>query len=187
MIKLLQATLLFTILILPAFTLAHAETKIPQTLEQKVQYLMDREEIEQQIINYALSFDRKDWDLHRSVFTDDIEMDFSASIGDGLTPMKADDWVAAVKPFFENLEATQHIGIPLSIQINDDKAYVISSLRAKHYLPNERGGSTQTMFGYYENWLIRTTDGWKINRIVQHIDWNEGNWYVFEKAAGLKE
>lgn len=164
-----------------------AENTTPQTLEQKVQYLMDKEEIGQQIINYALSFDRKDWDLHRSVFTEEIQMDFSASIGDGLTTLKADDWVAAVKPFFENLQATQHIGIPLSIQIKGDEAYVISLLRAKHYQPNEKGDPTQTMFGYYENWLKRTDEGWKIYKVVQHIDWNEGNYYVFEKAAGLSE
>lgn len=114
-------------------------------------------------------------------------MDFSASIGDGLTTLKADEWVAAVKPFFENLQATQHIGIPLSIQIKGDEAYVISLLRAKHYQPNEKGDPTQTMFGYYENWLKRTDEGWKIYKVVQHIDWNEGNYYVFEKAAGLSE
>jgi len=60
-------------------------------------------------------------------------------------------------------------------------------LRAKHYLHNQRGGSTQTMFGFYENWLTRTNECWKISKMVQHIDWNEGNWYVFEKAAGLKD
>lgn len=159
----------------------------PKTNEEKIQYLMDREEIGQQIIHYGLSFDRRDWELHRSVFTEEIQMDFSASIGDGMTTMKADDWVASVKPFFENLKATQHIGIPLSIQIDGDEAYVISLLRATHYLPNEKGNPTQAMVGYYENWLRRTDKGWKIFKIVQHIDWNEGNYYVFEKAAGISE
>ncbi|MEM9013423.1 MAG: nuclear transport factor 2 family protein [Pseudomonadota bacterium] len=157
------------------------------TVETKLQVLLDREEVRQVIVNYGLAFDMRDWALHRSVFTDEIEMDFSASIGDGLVAISADDWVAAVRPFFEALDGTQHVAMPLSIEIDGDEAYVRSLLNASHHLPNDRGVSVQTMVGYYENWLVRTEDGWKIHKMVQHITWNEGNWYVFEKAAGLSE
>lgn len=155
--------------------------------EERLQLLLDREEIGQVIVNYGLAFDMQDWELHRSVFTDEIEMDFSASIGDGLTTMSADDWVAGVRPFFANLQGTQHIAMPLVIEIDGDEAYVRSLLNASHHLPNTRGGSVQTMVGHYDNWLVRTDEGWKIRRMVQHITWNEGNWYVFERAAGLGE
>ncbi|MEM8813044.1 MAG: nuclear transport factor 2 family protein [Pseudomonadota bacterium] len=155
--------------------------------EKRLQVLLDREEIGQVIVNYGVAFDMRDWALHRSVFTDEIEMDFSASIGDGLERMRADDWVAAVEPFFANLNGTQHIAMPLSIEINGDEAYVRSLLHAQHHLPNTVGGDVQTMVGYYDNWLVRTEDGWKIRKIVQHITWNEGNWYVFLKAAGLTD
>ena len=153
----------------------------------KLQRLLDREEITQVIVNYGFAFDMQDWTLHRSVFTDEIEMDFSASIGDGLVVMKADDWVEGVKPFFANLEGTQHIAMPLSIQINGDEAYVRSMLHAQHHLPNDKGAPVQTMVGYYDNWLVRTDAGWKVRKMVQHITWNEGNWYVFEKAAGRSD
>lgn len=42
----------------------------------------------------------------------------------------------------------------------------------------------QRMLGWYGNWLARTPDGWRIRKMVQHIDWNEGNWWIFLKAAG---
>lgn len=155
--------------------------------DAKLELLLDREEIGQVIMNYGLAFDMQDWTLHRSVFTDEIQMDFSASIGDGLVTMKADDWVAAVKPFFANLAGTQHIAMPLIIQIDGDTAYVRSLLNANHHLPNDKGSAVQTMVGHYDNWLVRTEDGWKITKMVQHITWNEGNWYVFEKAAGLSQ
>lgn len=157
------------------------------TLEVKLQRLLDREEIGQVIVNYGLAFDRQDWVLHRSLFTDTIEMDFSASIGDGLTIMSADAWVAGVKPFFAAFAGTQHIVMPLSIEIDGDTAYVRSLLHAQHHLPNTKGAAVQTMVGYYHNWLVRTAAGWKIRKMVQHITWNEGNWYVFEKAAGLSD
>ncbi|MFQ6548564.1 hypothetical protein AADZ90_011440 [Aestuariibius sp. 2305UL40-4] len=60
-------------------------------------------------------------------------------------------------------------------------------LHAQHYLPNARGGPVQTMIGYYDNWLVRTETGWKITKMVQTITWNEGSWYIVEKAAGLSE
>jgi hypothetical protein len=158
------------------------------SVEERLQMLLDREEISQVIVNYGFSFDRRDWALHHSVFTEQIQMDFSASIGgDGLTTYQADEWVKLIRPFFEELPATQHIAMPLSIKIQSDEAYVISMLHAQHYLPNNKGDSVQRMIGYYENWLVRTQQGWKINKMVQHISWNEGNWYIFEKAAGISK
>ena len=167
--------------------LAESRRDTTTSASAKLQYLLDRQEIGQAIVNYALAFDMQDWLLHRSVFTDEIEMDFTASIGDGLTKMKADEWVEGVKPFFANLEGTQHIAMPLIIKIDRDSAYVRSMLNATHHLPNSYGQSLQTMVGYYDNWLVRTEEGWKITKMVQHITWNEGNWYVFEKAAGLSD
>ena len=157
------------------------------SVEERLQRLLDREEIAQVIVSYGHAFDMQDWALHRSVFTDEIEMDFSASIGDGPMRLSADDWVAAVRPFFANLAGSQHIAMPLRIEIDGDRAYVRSMLHAQHHLPNDRGGAVQTMVGYYDNWLMRTEDGWKIHRMVQHITWNEGNWHVFESAAGLAD
>ncbi|HEV2605581.1 MAG TPA: nuclear transport factor 2 family protein [Microvirga sp.] len=154
------------------------------TVEQKLQHLLDREEIGEAIVAYGHSFDRRDWALHRSLFADRIEMDFSASIGAGLTTMAADDWVKGVRPFFESLPATQHIAYPLSVEIKGDEAYVVSLLHAQHFLPNKQGAPIQKMVGRYENWLIRTPQGWRFRKMVQHIDWNEGNWWIFDKAAG---
>ena len=50
-------------------------------------------------------------------------------------------------------------------------------------LPNVRDGAVQIMVGYHDNWLIRTDEGWKIRKMVQHITWNEGNWYVITKGG----
>ncbi len=157
------------------------------TVEERLQALIDREEIGRIVIALGHSYDTRDWALHRSMFADEIQMDFSASIGSGLTTMQADEWVAAVTPFFESLDATQHIGMPLSIMIDGDRAEVVSMLHAQHFLKEARGEPVQRMIGSYDISLIRSDTGWKIVKIVQHIDWNEGNWYVFNKAAGISE
>ncbi len=155
---------------------------------QIIKELSDKQEITELIVSYGHSFDMRDWELHRSLFTDTIEMDFSASIGgSGISTYNADTWVSLVKPFFLNLNATQHIGMPLKIQIKGNTAYARSILHAQHFLPNSKGDNVQRMIGYYDNYFTRTIDGWKINKMIQYIDWNEGNWYIFEKAAGIVE
>ncbi len=92
-----------------------------QDFKARLRALEDREAVGQAIVAYGFSFDRRDQALHRSLFADEIEMDFSASIGSGLTRMPADDWVAAVRPFFENLPATQHVAYPLMTEIMGER------------------------------------------------------------------
>ncbi len=179
----MRATLL---MLLVAFAHINLMGQTNKTDTDKLNELLDKQALSELIVSYGHSFDRKDWKLHRSLFTDEIEMDFSASIGgSGLTTFDADEWVGLVKPFFQNLNATQHIGYPLSIEIDGDSAFVRSMLHAQHFLPNKVGGSIQRMIGYYDNYCVRTAQGWKIKRMIQYIDWNEGNWYIFEKAAGI--
>lgn len=174
----------------PAMAQAQSTTQIvdpSQSVETRLQALIDREEIAQIIVSLGRSYDAKDWVLHRSLFADEIQMDFSASIGSGLTTMQADEWVAAVTPFFEALDATQHIGMPLSITIQGDRAEAVAMLHAQHFMKEARGEQVQRMIGTYDISLARSGAGWKIVKVVQHIDWNEGNWYVFNKAAGISE
>lgn len=152
--------------------------------DQKIQELIDKEAIRDVISHYALALDTHDWGLYRSCFAEEVEMDFSASIGTG-GPIKitADAWVEKAKPFFESLKATQHIAFPLKIEILGDRAVCISLLHAQHFQPNIKGGDLQKMVGRYENHLIRTERDWKIHRCIQTISWNEGNWVIFEEAA----
>lgn len=163
------------------------EPSLNHRIEARIQHLEDREAIAQLIVDYGHSFDLKDWALHRSIFTEEIEMDFSASIGDGLVRMRADDWVTGVRPFFEALDATQHLGMPLSITIEGDQAMAVTMLHAQHFDRDAIGGPVQRMIGRYDMRFVRLAEGWKIAGIVQHIDWHEGNWHVFLKAAGLAE
>ena len=112
-------------------------------LDPRVQRLLDRESIRDVVTRYALSFDARDWAMQRACFTDEIEVDFSASIGAGLTRMRADDWVAGVRPFFESLPATQHIALVQNVEVTGDEAYARSLLHAQHYLPNKQGEPVQ--------------------------------------------
>lgn len=60
-------------------------------------------------------------------------------------------------------------------------------LHAQHFDGDAIGGPAQRMIGRYDMAFQRTDTGWEIVRMVQHIDWNEGNWHVFLRAAGLAD
>jgi hypothetical protein len=58
----------------------------------------------------------------------------------------------------------------------------IAYVQARHFLPNDTGDSTQTMFGYYTNRFIRTRTGWKIHGCKLTLWWQTGNPHIFTLA-----
>ncbi|MEM9189046.1 MAG: nuclear transport factor 2 family protein [Myxococcota bacterium] len=122
--------------------------------------------------------------MHRALFEDDLEMDFSVSIGGGgIQRVKADDWVKGAAAFFGALDATQHDLIPYKIVIEDNAAYVSVMLHAQHYLKNDWGEPVQIMVGTHNFWMRRHGDTWKIHKVIEELSWNEGNYKVFELAV----
>jgi hypothetical protein len=55
------------------------------------------------------------------------------------------------------------------------RAVCYSSMFAQHYLAGGRDGSFFLLRGSYDNHLRRTPDGWRIERLIQHVSWPAGN------------
>ncbi|MDG2167951.1 MAG: nuclear transport factor 2 family protein, partial [Opitutales bacterium] len=53
------------------------------------------------------------------------------------------------------------------IMIEGDTAYASASLHARHYDENGDPIDNTLLFGQYEFWLERTSEGWKINKLAQ--------------------
>jgi SnoaL-like domain len=63
--------------------------------DSSIQHLVDHHEITALLYRYARAVDEKDWDLYRSVFTDDAYIDYS-SAGAAAGPRdEVADWLAA--------------------------------------------------------------------------------------------
>jgi 3-phenylpropionate/cinnamic acid dioxygenase small subunit len=156
---------------------------------QGLQFLLDRAEISDVQLRYATGLDMRDWKLFRSCFADEIEVDFSSVFGGG-GPRKVtgDRWAEAARRTVGGLQATQHMITNHVITVEGDAALCVAYVQAQHYLPNDKGDSTQTMGGYYTNHFIRTAHGWKIKSCKLTLTWNQGNWHIFELARQrLKE
>jgi len=140
--------------------------------------LLDRAAISDVVHAYATGLDRRDWKLYRSIFTDQIEMDFE-SVGIRPGEYSADDWVRDARRLFAGFEATQHTSTNHVHEIRGDAATCVSSMQAEHFVTPGPGDPADadrwTIGGYYTNELVRTQEGWKLRKIMLQVTWSRGN------------
>lgn len=130
-------------------------------LETKINYLLDRAEIQDLITTYGYSADVRDWKLHQSVFTETYE-DGTSGVFRKNTSAKR---IEGLEKFFEKFEGIQHLNIPLFVQIEGDNAFAISTLNARHFHSDGTPDKNTLLTGQYEFWCTRTDKGWKISRM----------------------
>lgn len=160
-------------------TLSH-ELPVADTWLRRLQ---DRAEISDVQLRYATGTDSHDWELFRSCFTDEVEVDFSHGFGQPVVRLSADDWVNVTAPRMETFKATQHMITNLVITFDgDDQATCVAYVRASHHLPNSTGDSDQIVYGYYTNRFERTSNGWRIAKVKLTALWMTGNFGIFQTA-----
>lgn len=151
--------------------------------ETRLRQLLDRADISAVQLRYATGTDAHDWQLFRSCFTDEVEVDFSDGFGQPVVRIPADDWVSATAPRMESFKATQHMITNHVITFDDDDhATCVAYVRASHHSPNSTGDSDQTVYGYYTNAFERTPNGWKIAKVKLTALWMTGNFGIFQAA-----
>ncbi|MFC9088303.1 nuclear transport factor 2 family protein [Nocardiopsis dassonvillei] len=151
--------------------------------DAELRRLLDRAEIGEVQTRYATGTDSRDWELFRSCFTDEVEVDFGEGFGQPAMRMTADAWVAGTAPRMESFKATQHMITNHVITFDgDDHATCVAYVRASHHLPNSLGDSDQTVYGYYTNRFARTLNGWRIAGVKLTPLWMTGNFGVFQSA-----
>lgn len=149
----------------------------------------DFNEIVRRRYEYALSIDSRDWELHRSIFTDEIAMDFSSYSGEPGASVAADVWVAGLKPLFTGLDATQHVMTNPIVDIDGNAARLRMYMKAEHFLHSDlqsRAGSDEfAIGGCYDDQLVRTAEGWKIRAVTLNVFWSRGNRHIMELAREI--
>ena len=146
-------------------------------LESRVRELEDRTQISEQVIKYAVGVDRRDWDMFADCFTDPVYADFSAGGMPGETVAR-DVLVARISLALNGFTATQHLSPNHVVEFDardPDRAVCHSYMFAQHLLEGADDGDYYLLRGSYTNHMLRTSDGWRIERILQHRSWEYGN------------
>jgi hypothetical protein len=96
--------------------------------------LVDRAKITDHVLRYATGIDRHDWTLYRSIFADQLTVDFSSWSGEPAASMNADAWVAGVRATLEPFDATQHVLTNFVIEVDGIEASCTCYMAAHHHL-----------------------------------------------------
>jgi hypothetical protein len=131
-----------------------------------LQALHDKLEIHELLARYARGVDDRDWDLYRSVFTEDAHIDYS-SAGAAVGPR--DEVAAYLEQAMATLPWYQHYITNVEIELGGDTAHVRAMFFNPMQLPGIDGPSS--CGGYYHHDLVRTSDGWKSRRLIEESRW----------------
>jgi len=130
-----------------------------------LQDVSDRLQIKDLLTRYALAIDTKDWALLDTCFVVDAELDYTSTGGEKGSYSELRKWLKKVLAPFA---VTVHFLGNTSVELDGDRA------RARTYLWNPMGlqkadGDLHwfTVSAHYVDELVRTDDGWRIQRRVQ--------------------
>ncbi|WP_102143515.1 nuclear transport factor 2 family protein [Mycobacterium hubeiense] len=128
--------------------------------------ISDELEITALLNRYARAVDSKDWELYRSVFTDDAVIDYSSAGAVAGGRDEVVDWFAAN---FGVIPWSMHYITNIESEIDGDTARV----RAMFYNPMQLPGMSEmsSCGGYYEHELVRTPDGWRSRHLREDNVW----------------
>jgi len=134
-----------------------------------LQYLADRLAIGDWFSAYAKAVDERDWELWRSLFSDDATIDYTSAGGIAGDRETVAAWLAESMAMFE---ASQHLVSNIEVTVSGDEA----AARAMFFNPMrfKGDGGFFTTGGWYNHDLIRTSEGWKSRRLIEESSWFDG-------------
>jgi hypothetical protein len=105
-------------------------------------------------------------------------------------PLPAAGLVALVSTALSGFTATQHISPNHVIEFDASdpgRAICHSYMYAQHLLRGSENGEFYLLRGSYTNHMLRTADGWRIERIIQRRSWEYGNTSVVAEAIARSQ
>ena len=142
----------------------------------------DFNEITRRRYEYAQGIDTRDFDLLRSIFTDEITMDFHDYSGLPAVTVSADSWVENVRALMTGLDSTQHVMTNPIVDVEGDAATCRMYMKAEHFLQNSQGSFDYAIGGYYIDELVRLNNRWIIKAVTLKLFWQRGNRNIMNLA-----
>ena len=150
-----------------------------------------RIDIAQTVYSFAYGIDGRDWDAYQAIFIgpdEPITFDYESYSGRPAMRMTADEWLGAVRPLFEGLDATQHAMSNPIVDVDTDgrSARCRVYMQAAHFLAHEGDQEEFTIGGYYDDHLVLRPAGddaaWKLDAVKLTVWWRRGNPSIMEIA-----
>jgi hypothetical protein len=128
----------------------------------------DRDALIELMARYASIPDTKDFtDLPAQVFTDPVVWDFESVTGQAAAEHSRDALVAMLAPPFAGFVATHHAVTNHQVTVDGDLGHLRAHVKAEHWVDPalvDGGPNCWLLVGFYDHDVVRTADGWRINR-----------------------
>ena len=124
-----------------------------------MQDLADRLAVQDVMIKYASSCDRRDMEEYGSCFAEDAVITGFGGTGGDIHGRQA--WVDYVAKALQNFTGTQHFVGNQRVWLDGDTAKLETSVQATHFLAS-RPGTTLTLFATYYDDLVKRNGAWEI-------------------------
>ncbi|KPM52351.1 polyketide cyclase [Frankia sp. CcI49] len=122
----------------------------------------DRDAIADVLLRYSTGIDRRDWDLFRSCFTDDCDLDYGEIGSWRGAAAFTEVFTALHAPLGHTMHSLSNIDIRLDGDGDGDRARARTYVNA--LIMSVDGRSGVTAHGFYDDDLVRTAGGWRIAR-----------------------
>jgi hypothetical protein len=131
------------------------------------------------LARFAHGIDRRDWSLYRSVFAEEVDVDYTSYRPGSAGRMTSDDWVGRARGLFPGLDATQHVLVNAWVEADGPSRVVRTTMRADHFLD----GARYSLGGSYTHRLSAATGAWLIDAVTLEVTWQEGDPGMLREAA----
>lgn len=152
-------------------------------MSDDLRWLQDRSDVTDVIMRFATSVDTLDFDLYRSIFADEVDMDVSSFSGLPPERVSMDAWTYQIRGFLPGFDATQHVLSNFVIDVAGEDAKVVVYMKAEHFVANDQGDNSHAIGGHYEFGLSRVLGDWKIVAMTLNVTWSRGNRDVYRLAG----
>lgn len=143
-------------------------------------------EIVQLTTRMAWLTDRRDWDSLPQVFAEQVDLDYASLTGQPPTQLPPTDIVTAWRAGLGALDATQHLLSNHLVDVTGERAVATAQFQAVHVLANPHGDPTWTLGGHYRFGLVRSSAGWRIDKLAMTVTWATGNQQIMTPGAEPK-
>ena len=140
-------------------------------LDESGRDLVDRTAVVDVCVQYATALDTRDWSLLAGCSTPDVVADY-AGFGE-LRGYRAIEQLC--QQVLNPLAASQHLLGNHAVAVTGDEARSTCYFQAQHVRPGAPGGDNYVVAGTYRDHLVRTDDGWRIDRRALEVTWVDGN------------
>jgi 3-phenylpropionate/cinnamic acid dioxygenase small subunit len=130
----------------------------------------DHQDIINVTLRYAWALDTRSFDELHQVFTPDVVADMRGVAVHGI-----DEMITRISSAVNRFDVTQHITTNHQIVVDGDGATCRCQLQSQHVTHSDSGDELFTIGGYYQDVLVRTSDGWRIAHRVMRQTWMAGN------------